>query len=91
LAFLTDETFGKRSPLDSVLKIEGVMRACRSNAESMQWCMLQMADLCLNRQLVPAEMQPNMPNYLFGVKGGKGNFGLFSLAGQLLASNFFFF
>jgi len=79
LAFLTDETFGKRSPLDSVLKIEGVMRACRSNAESMQWCMLQMADLCLNRQLAPAELQPT---YLFGAKGGKGNFGLFSLAGQ---------
>jgi hypothetical protein len=75
LAFLTDETFGKRSPLDSVLKIEGVMRACRSNAESMQW-------------MAPAELQPT---YLFGAKGGKGNFGLFSLAGQLLASNFFFF
>jgi hypothetical protein len=77
--FLTDETFGKRSTLDSVLKIEGVMRACRSNAESMQWCMLQMADLCLNRQMAPAELQPT---YLFGAKGGKGNFGLFSLAGQ---------
>ena len=77
LAFLTDETFGKKSPLDSVLKIEGMMRACRSNSESMQWCMLQMADLCLNRCLAPAEMQPN---YLFGTKGGgKGNFGLIVL------------
>lgn len=74
---MTDETFGKRSPLDSVLKIEGVMRACRSNAESMQWCMLQMADLCLNRQVAPAEMQPA---YLFGGKGGKGNLGDFTFS-----------
>ena len=54
------------------------MRACRSNVESMEWCMFHMADACLNRLIAPAEMQPN---YLFGQKGGKGNLG-FKLIGN---------
>ena len=69
LAFLTDETFGKASPLDSVLKIEGIMRACRSSTEQLEWILIQMSDLCLNRQIQPAEMQPF---YLFGKGQQKG-------------------
>lgn len=72
LAFLTDETFGKRSPLDSVLKIESLMRACRSNAESMEFCMTTMADLCLNRLLQPAELQPSMMSGKGSQKGTLG-------------------
>lgn len=59
LAFLIDETFGKMSPLDSMLKMEGIMRTCKSNTLSQQWVMITMADLCLNRVMVPQELTPN--------------------------------
>ena len=74
LAFLTDETFGKRSPIDSVIKLEGMMRACKSQTDLMEWCLMTMSDLCLNREVRPAEMQPS---WLFGQKGSqKGHLGI---------------
>ena len=69
---MMDEVFGKRSPLDSVLKMENMMRCCKSNHDSMHWCMQTMADQVLNRMIKPQEMQPN---FLFGAKGQKGNLG----------------
>ena len=72
IAFLIDEVFGKRSPLDSVLKIENVMRSCKSNHDSLVWVLIQMADWCLNRVVQPAEM---VPFYLFGKGSQKGKLG----------------
>ena len=69
IAFLIDETFGKVSPLDSVLKMENVMRCCRSSVESQLFVLSCMADLCLNRIMVPQEMTPN---FLFGKGTAKG-------------------
>ena len=33
IAFLVDEVFGTRSPLNSVLQIENIMRSCRSTEQ----------------------------------------------------------
>ena len=68
ITFLIDETFGKRSPLDSVLKMENLMRACKSHHQSLE----HVLDLCLNRVVVPSEMQHL---YLFGKGSTKGNLG----------------
>ena len=73
IAFLIDEVFGKRSPLDSVLKIENIMRSCKSNHDSLAWVLVQMADWCLNRVVKPAEM---VPFYLFGKGSSKGKLGM---------------
>ena len=73
IAFLIDEVFGKRSPLDSVLKIENIMRSCKSNHDSLAWVLVQMADWCLNRVVQPAEM---VPFYLFGKGSSKGKLGM---------------
>lgn len=76
IAFLIDECFGKRSPLDSVLKMENLLRSCKSVSNALEHVLLQMADFCLNRQVNPAEMQHM---YLFGGKGStKGKLGLVS-------------
>lgn len=72
IAFLMDETFGKRSPIDSVVKLESVMRSCRSSCETQKWVLLTMADLCLNRVVSPKEMTLEA---LFGKSGQKGNLG----------------
>lgn len=48
------------------------MRQCKSSHEAMEWCMTQMSDMCLNRLIAPAEMQPN---YLFGKASQKGTLG----------------
>ena len=69
LAFLADETFGKRGPLDSVLKLEMLMRACKSSTGSIEFALLCMCDSCLNRTVVPSEMTPN---WLFGKGSQKG-------------------
>lgn len=69
LAFLADETFGKRGPLDSVLKLEMLMRACKSSTWSIEFALLCMCDSCLNRTVVPSEMTPN---WLFGKGSQKG-------------------
>lgn len=68
LAFLMDETFGKRSPIDSVIKLEGMMRCCKSQTDLIHWCLMSMSDLVLNREIRPAEMQAN---FLFGAKGAQ--------------------
>ena len=76
ITFLIDECFGKRSPLDSVLKMENLLRSCKSGSNALEHVLLQMADFCLNRQVNPAEMQHM---YLFGGKGStKGKLGLVS-------------
>ena len=67
---MADETFGKRGPLDSVLKMESLMRACKSNTSSLEWTLLMMCDYSLNRLVVPSEMQMQ---YLFGKGTQKGN------------------
>lgn len=72
IAFLMDETFGKCSPIDSVVKLESVMRSCRSSCETQKWVLLTMADLCLNRVVNPKEMTLEA---LFGKSGQKGNLG----------------
>ena len=69
LAFLADEVFGKRGPLDSVLKMESLMRSCKSNTDSLEWTLLMMCDYSLNRFVHPSEMQMR---YLFGKGTQKG-------------------
>lgn len=70
---MMDDTFGKRSPIDSVIKLEGMMRCCKSQTDQIHWCLMTMSDLVLNREVRPAEMQPS---YLFGAKGPqKGSLG----------------
>eukprot|EP00435_Cladocopium_sp_Y103_P016837 s1739_g4.t1 len=63
ITFLIDECFGKRSPLDSVLKMENLMRTCRSVSNALEHVLFQMADWCLNRLVNPSEMQHM---FLFG-------------------------
>jgi hypothetical protein len=52
--------------------MENLMRACKSVSSSLEHVLLQMADLCLNRQVNPAEMQHM---YLFGKGSTKGKLG----------------
>lgn len=79
-----DEVFGKLSPLDSVLKLEQIMRTCRSNSDQIEWILIQIGDLCLNRKVAPGEFQPS---FLFGGKGQqKGKLVLFQLVAHVIDS-----
>ncbi|CAJ1442930.1 unnamed protein product, partial [Effrenium voratum] len=37
MAFLADELFGKRTPIDSVAKLEDLIKIARSDVESISW------------------------------------------------------
>ncbi|CAE7218980.1 unnamed protein product, partial [Symbiodinium sp. CCMP2456] len=64
-----DETFGKKSPLDYLYKLQSFVQCSHNDADKIEWCLLAMFDLLLNNKVKPGELTQDN---LAGKKGGKG-------------------
>ncbi|CAJ1449896.1 unnamed protein product, partial [Effrenium voratum] len=67
MAFLADELFGKRTPIDSVAKLEDLIKIARSDVESISWLFTSLCDYVLNGVCKVAEMNSS------ALSGGKSN------------------
>ena len=67
MAFLADELFGKRTPIDSVAKLEDLIKIARSDVDSISWLFTSLCDYVLNGVCKVAEMNSS------ALSGGKSN------------------
>lgn len=70
-----EETFGKRSPFDSIYKLESIIRKSKHCIDRIMWCLSYIIDSCLNQHVRPGEY--TLAN-LSG-KGKKDGIGLLDL------------
>jgi len=72
LLFMSDELFGKKTPMESVYKLLHVTQVAQSDHTMIKWLLNTMFDLVYNNVMKPAEMNGLA---LFPDKGAKGHLG----------------
>lgn len=70
-----EEKFGKRTPFDSIYKLESIIRKSKHCIDRIMWCLSYIVDACVNQHVRPGEY--TLSN-LSG-KGKKEGFGLLDL------------